>query len=201
VYFSVYSLRTDATFFCASDLPSNGYVAIKMTDEQLEPLKYCTDLEALDLGHMRYTDLSFLENMPKLRYLVLVEARFSDISPIGTLKELEYLEIFMNTFEDLSPLLNCTKLKHLNIGYTKGFDPEVLKQMTWLERLWFPGNTMNKEQIQSIKEALPNTQTYLPGGDPQGSTGGGWREHESYYEMRNIFKMHYMPGGTGMKQN
>ena len=198
VHFSVYTLRTDATFFCASDLPNNGYVAIKMTDEQLAPLKYCEDLIALDLGHMRYTDLSFLENMPKLQYLILVEAKFTDITPIGTLKDLVYLEIFMNTIDDLSPLLSCTNLKHLNIGYTKGFDTSVLKQFTGLERLWFPGNTMSDEEIEELKAALPDTQCYMPAGDPDGSTGGGWREAEIYFQMRDIFSMHYMPGGTGM---
>ena len=198
VKFSVYTLRTDATFFCASDLPNNGYVAIKMTDEQLAPLKYCEDLIALDLGHMRYTDLSFLENMPKLQFLILVEAKFTDITPIGTLKDLVYLEIFMNTIDDLSPLLECPNLKHLNIGYTSGFDTSVLKQFTGLERLWFPGNTMSKEEIEELKAALPNTQCHLPAGDPDGSTGNGWREAEIYFEMRDIFSMHYMPGGTGM---
>ena len=198
VHFAVYTLRTDATFFCASDLPENGYVAIKMNDEQLEPLKYCEDLIALDLGHMRYTDLSFLENMPKLQYLILVEARFSDISAIGKLEDLIYLEIFMNTFDDLSPLLNCKNLKHLNIGYTSGFDTSVLKEFTQLERLWYPGNSMTDEEIEEIKAALPNTLCHLPAGDPDGSTGAGWREADIYFEMRNIFEMHYMPGGTGM---
>ncbi len=197
VNFSVYSLRTDATFFCASDLPGNGYVAIKMTDEQLEPLKYCTELIALDLGHMRYTDLSFLENMPKLQYLILVEARFHDISPIGTLKDLKYLEIFMNTIDDLTPLLQCKQLRHLNIGYTKGFDPEVLKQMTYLERLWYPGHGLDQKVANSIAEALPDTQVYVVKGSPDGSTGAGWREAPIYFEMRDIFSMHYMPGGTG----
>lgn len=198
VHFSVYTLRTDATFFCASDLPENGYVAIKMNDEQLAPLKYCEDLIALDLGHMRYTNLSFLENMPKLQYLILVEARFSDITAIGKLEELVYLEIFMNKFDDLTPLLNCKNLKHLNIGYTSGFDTSVLKEFTQLERLWYPGNTMSKEEIEEVKAALPNTLCHFPASDPDGSTGAGWREADIYFEMRNIFEMHYMPGGTGM---
>lgn len=198
VKFSVYSLRTDATYFCASDLPWNGYVAIKMNDKQLEPIKYCTELIALDLGHMYYTDLSFLENMPKLQYLILVDAKFHDITPIGTLQELKYLEIFVNTIDDLSPLLQCKNLRHLNIGYTTGFDPTVLKQMPYLERLWFPGHRQDKALIDEIIAALPDTQCHMPQGDPDGSTGRGWREAEIYYEMRNIFGMHYMPGGTGM---
>ncbi len=197
IEFSVYSLRTDATYFCASDLPENGYVGIKMTDAQLEPLKYCTELIALDLGHMYYTDLSFLENMPKLQYLILVEARFHDISAIATLKELVYLEIFVNTFADLSPLLECTSLRHLNIGYTHGYDPSVLKEMVWLERLWYPGHGQSDATIADIREALPNTEFYAPAYDSDGSTGNGWREADIYYEMRDIFHMSYMPGGTG----
>lgn len=199
VTFSVYTLRTDATAFCASKLPSNGYVAIQMTDEQLEPLKYCTELEALDLGHMLYTDLSFLENMPNLKYLILVEARYSDITAIGTLKKLEYLELFNNTIDDLSPLLNCTSLKHLNIGFTRGFDTSVLKQMTWLERLWYPchSGVLSDGEIKEITAALPNTQCYMPSWDSDGSTGGGWREADVYFEMRDAFDMFAMPGGTG----
>lgn len=198
VHFSVYSLRTDATQFCASNLPEYNFVAPRLTDKGLEPIKYCENLIALDLGHMVYTDLSFLENMPHLKYLILVEARFTDITPIGTLKELEYLELFVNTIDDLSPLLECKSLKYLNIGYTSGFDPDVLKEMTWLEKLWFPGHLQSDERIESIIASLPNTECYMPAYDADGSTGGGWREQEAYYEMRDIFSMYYLPGGTGM---
>ncbi len=197
VRFSVYSLRTDATVFCASDLPSRGYIAIKMDNKMLDPLKYCTELVALDLGHMRYTDLSFLKDMHKLKYLILVEARYRDISVIAQMPELYYLELFNNTINDISPLLECKSLRHLNIGYTKGFDPSPLKQMTWLERLWFPGHRQTEEVKQEIIAALPDTQVYMPAWDADGSTGGGWRETEEYYEMRDVFDMHYQPGGTG----
>lgn len=201
VYFSVYSLQTDAKAFCASNLPENDYIAYKLNNEQLEPLKYCTELIALDLGHMRYTDLSFLENMDKLQYLILVDARYSDISVIAQMEELFYLELFKNELEDLTPLLQCKNLKHLNIGYTRGFDPSPLKEMTWLERLWFPGHNLSKEQKQEIIDALPDTEVYMPNWDADGSTGGGWREVDVYYEMRNLFDMFYQPGGTGMDNN
>lgn len=198
VYFSVYSLRTDATAFCASNLPSYGFIAPSASSEQLSPLRYCTDLIALDLGHMFFRDLSFLEDLKNLKILIIVEERFRDISVLGTLENLEYLELFNNTFDDISPLLNCKKLKHLNIGYTRGYDPSPLWEMDWLERLWYPGNRMGTEKCASLIETLPNTFCYLPSYDYQGSTGGGWRTDEAYYEMRNIFGMFYQPGGTGM---
>lgn len=198
VHFSVYSLRTDATVFCASDLPNFGYIAPSATSEQLSPLRYCTDLVALDLGHMFFRDLSFLESLKNLKILIIVEERFHDISVLGTLEELEYLEIFNNSFDDISPLLNCKKLKHLNVGYTRGYDPSPLWEMDWLERLWYPGNRLGTEKCASLIEALPHTQCYLPSYDYNGSTGGGWRTHEDYYEMRNLFGMFYQPGGTGI---
>ena len=68
VRFSVYSLRTDAVYFCASDVPRLGNVALELTSDELAPLRYCTELEALDLGHMNYRDLSFLRDMTKMRY-------------------------------------------------------------------------------------------------------------------------------------
>lgn len=200
VHFSVYSLRTDATVFCASNLPNYGYVAPSATSEQLSPLRYCTDLVALDLGHMFFRDLSFLEDLKNLKILIIVEERFHDISVLGTLEELEYLEIFNNTFDDISPLLNCKKLKHLNIGYTRGYNPAPLWEMDWLERLWYPGNRMGNTVCALLEEALPNTACYLPSYDEDGSTGGGWRTDEAYYEMRNIFGMFYQPGGTGVEK-
>ena len=199
VYFSVYSLRTDATYFCASDVPRLNYLAPELTDAQIEPIRYCTDLVALDLGHMHFTDLSFLYNMPHLKYLILVEGWFHDITPIGSLEELEYLELFKNRFSDISPLVNCKKLKHLNLCYTFGYDPEPLREMKSLERLWFVGTHLKEPLRSQLRDELPNCYCYFPYDDPQGSTGGGWRENEAYYEMRDVFGMYYQPGGTGIE--
>lgn len=199
IHFSVYDVRTDVKAFCASNVP--GFVAPKLNSQQLEPIKYLTELEALDLGHMYYTDLSFLEYMPKLRYLILVEANYRDISTIAGLSRLYYLELFNNTIEDMSPLLECRQLRHLNIGYTRGYDASVLKEMYWLERLWLPGSQLSQEELDSIASALPQTDVYTVKWDGDGSTGGGWREHESYFVMRDMFEMHYMPGGTGVPGN
>lgn len=198
IHMAIYALRTDATYFCASDLPYRNNVGLSLTDEQLSPIKYCTDLVALDLGHMQYTDISFLEHMPHLRYLVMVTCKYTDISPIGSLHELYYLEIFHNHLDDLTPLLSCESLRYLNIGYSEGFDTAPLYQMQQLERLWFPGNAMTEEEKAALQSALPDTECYLPTYDADGSTGGGWRESDAYREMRDALHMYYMPGGTGM---
>ena len=196
IYFSIYSLRTDATFFCAADVPALNYDAPVLNDSQLYPIRYCRDMIALDLGHMWIRDLSFLYNMPKLQYLILVGGRFSDITPIGSLQDLKYLEIFQTQPSDISPLLNCKKLEQLNMCYCFGFDLSPLKEMKQLKRLWFAG--LGPVRGAEIAAALPDTQVYYPYHDPDGSTGGGWREDEAYYEMRDVFAMYYQPGGTGV---
>ena len=196
VYFSIYALRTDATFFCAADVPYLNYDAPVLGDAQLYPVRYCRDMIALDLGHMWIEDLSFLYNMPKLQYLILVGGRFRDITPIGSLQDLKYLEIFQTMPRDISPLLNCKKLEQLNICYCSGFDISPLKEMKQLKRLWYAG--LGPYRGWELQEALPDTQVYCPFTDPDGSTGGGWREDEAYYEMRDVFAMYYQPGGTGV---
>ena len=196
VYFSIYSLRTDATFFCAADVPALNYDAPLLNDAQLYPVRYCRDMIALDLGHMWIEDLSFLYNMPHLQYLILVGGRFHDITPIGSLEDLKYLEIFQTNPWDISPLLNCKKLEQLNMCYCFGFDLSPLKEMKQLKRLWYAG--LGPDRGWALIEALPDTQVYCPYYDPEGSTGGGWREDEAYYEMRDVFAMYYQPGGTGM---
>ena len=196
VYFSIYALRTDATFFCAADVPYLNYDAPVLYDYQLYPVRYCRDMIALDLGHMWIEDLSFLYNMPKLQYLILVGGHFHDITPIGSLQDLKYLEIFQTNPADISPLLNCKKLEQLNMCYCSGFDISPLKEMKQLKRLWYAG--LGPYRGAELIEALPDTQVYCPFTDPDGSTGGGWREDEAYYEMRDVFAMYYQPGGTGV---
>ena len=196
VYFSIYALRTDATFFCAADVPFLNYDAPVLNDAQLYPIRYCRDMIALDLGHMWIEDLSFLYNMPHLQYLLLVGGRFHDITPIGSLEDLKYLEIFQTNPWDISPLVNCKKLEQLNMCYCFGFDLSPLKEMKQLKRLWYAG--LGPIRGAELIEALPDTYVYCPYEDPQGSTGGGWREDEAYYEMRDQFAMYYQPGGTGI---
>ena len=199
VYFSEFSLRTDDTNFIAArvrnEFPIYSY--------ELEVLKYCPDLQALDLGHKNITSLDFLRYVPHLKYLIIVENDVNDITPIGELQELTYLEMFWTKCEDISPLQNCKALTDLNISYIYCRPAkclETLVNMPQLERLWYCGNNLNTEQLEELQTALPNTEMYLAArGEPTGST---WREHPHYFEMRDFFGMYYMAGGTnGVDEN
>ena len=193
VFFSIFSVRTDETNFIAARTRNEALIY----SSDCAVLRYCTDMIALDLGHRNLTSLDFLYDMPQLQYLILVENNIGDITPIGSLKELKYLEIFWTKVEDLTPLINCTELLDLNICYIYAKpDPafEALMQMPWLERLWYCGNSLSQEQVEALRANMPDCEMYL---EPHGeSTGGTWRTHPRYYEMRDVFDMYYMPGGT-----
>lgn len=184
-----YELRTDTTNFIATKDPK-GYIHDRHTDG----FRYCTEMVALDVGHNFISDISFVECMPKLKYLILAENPVVDLSPLETLQELVFLEIFLTIPEDLTPLLSLGNLKDLNLCHTytvKGqHAQEVLSQMTWLERLWYSGHGMNRTQETALVEALPNCELMLKRG--QESVCGNWRYGEHYYDMRDALGMYYM---------
>lgn len=193
IHFSNYFLRTDATFF----IPSAWKGGWTLYNRDVKPLRYCRDMIGLDLGHTCVETLDFVQYMPHLKYLIIVDSSVYDISPLSYCKELEYLEAYVLGIRDFSPLLDCPNLKHLNIGYTRSPANaafEVLSRMTQLERLWYCCCPFSYEQVQAMHEALPNCEMYMPSLGQ--STGSTWRYHQSYYDMRDLFGMYYMPGGT-----
>ena len=196
VYFGTFHLRTDATAFIAAKYDN----WVMLTDKDCVCLKYCTDLTALDLGHMAVRDISFVNYMPHLQYLIIVEAYIEDISPLANCKELKYLELFKCPIVDISPLLSVKTLQDLNICYIwipTDLAYEQLSQMTWLDRLWFCGTWFTEQQKQDLQALMPDCEMDMRWGAE--STGGTWRKHEHYYEMRDAFDMYYMPGGTNGK--
>ncbi len=123
--------------------------------------------------------------MPNLKYLIAADCQLLDIEPLTGLDQLVYLEIFMTRVTDYSPLLTCTALEDLNICYTQG-DPEIIKQMTWLKRLWWAGCPIEEEEFQAY---LPDTKLSFYRGS---STGRGWRSGQHYYDMRDLLGMPYL---------
>ena len=181
VSFGKWKLRTDATAF--STLNSND--SQRFTSADFAPLRYCTDLRALDLGHNRITDISFLEPLTELRILILADNRVSDITPLGKLTKLEYLEMFMNDITDLTPLAELHNLLDLNICHCKAVDTAPLRGLTQLKRLWFSYNReMPKSEIDAVIAALPdcecNSTIFY-------ATHGGWRGHHRYFVIKYIF--------------
>ena len=82
------------------------------TDEEVYPIRMCTRMKALDLGHNKLTNLNFLNWMPGIEVLIVTPNRqLTDIGPIANCKNLVYLEAFNIPITDLSPLAAHKGLK------------------------------------------------------------------------------------------
>lgn len=186
-------LRTDALYFMPVqyDCPS-------ATGAQCYNLRYCTDMQVVDLGHYGTNDLSFVAYMPSLKYLLVCEGTVSDATPVGECLSLEYLELQNTRITDFWPLTNLTNLKDLNIGgtpwaagkrgtFAEG-DITALTQMDWLDRLWLPYTFLNTEKRDTLREYLPNTTIVF---ESSGATTSGYRHTPSYYAQRDVLGMYY----------
>lgn len=148
-----YTLRTDIQVFStlASDFSRPG------NSKNLYPLfKYCTELRALDLGHMAITDISEMRNLKKLHTLILADNKVNDITPLADLKELEYIEIFFNRLTDVSAFTELPKLEDLNICYNKGvYNPTVLTKCKSLKKLYMSHCGLDEKEIATLKKGIP----------------------------------------------
>lgn len=187
-------LRTDAKYFMPVKYKFKGFSSYTASN-----LRYCTEMEAIDFGHYgNISDLSFVEYMPNLKYLLLCETSVTDLTSVGTCKNLVFLELFLTKAVDYWPLTNLTNLEDLNIAYTPHMgdtkvgnagDITPLLQMTWLDRLWMASVNLSSRQRTLLRESLPGT-TLLFFSD--GSTNRGWRQAPNYYKQRDIVEMWYM---------
>ena len=191
-----YGVRTDQTFFTIYNCEYDYGVNDRLADE----LRYCHDMEAMDLGHMHlFGDTYFFTQMPHLKYLIISQTAHSSIPELSSLKELIYLEAGKCSMTDLTPLLGCPKLEHLNIVYKRTHDDavaasdiEVLTQMKQLKRLYIGGNMYSDEQVERLYAELPDTEIVINNG-PE-TCALGWRDPEIYFEMRDAMHMYYMDG-------
>lgn len=181
-----HTIRTDQTAF--STLHNNR--APRHLSRDFEPLKYCTRLEALDLGHNAVEDISFVSGLTEIKVLILALNKIRDISPLKNLRKLEYVEIFRNYIEDISVLEGLPNILDLNLGYNRIKDYSPLHSLKTLERLWlynsngYSAGKVPYEVVQPIRAALPDCFIDAR----SGGTGGTWREHPRYFTIFDIFK-------------
>ncbi len=181
-----HTIRTDQTAF--STLHNNKMPT--HSSEDFAPLRFCTKLQALDLGHNKITDISFIENLTDLRVLILALNQIEDITPLKNLDKLEYAELFRNKIKDIS-VLSDMPLLDLNLCYNYISDLSPLYDIKTLERLWLYKSTgygssaaVPRDTLNALKESLPNA--YIDA--KTFPTGGGWREHPRFFVIFDIFK-------------
>ena len=191
IYVGDHTVRTDQTAF--STLHDSA--VRRHTSQELEALRYCRSLRALDLGHNDLTDISFLAELGELRVLILADNRIEDLSPLAGLEHLTYIELFDNRVKSFAPLAELRCLTDLNVAKNCAAEIESLCGMPWLERLWLcdcgDGEAvLTPETLERLRTALPSAQidTVSLG------TDGGWRSHPHYDVLFQMFKgKEYLP--------
>lgn len=186
VKFGRWTVATDAVAFSTKQ---PGDSTNRMHTEDVQVLRYCTDLIALDLGHNDISDVEWIKDLPNLQVLILAENRkLKDVTPIGTLTKLKYLELFLTAVEDISPLANLSELLDVNLFYTNIDDITPLLQCKKLERIWLGERVaaqIGEEGIRQLQDAFPNAEYDLVSA---GSTKRGWREHPRFHAFRRMFE-------------
>ena len=187
VYLNGVRCRTDEDNFCMSKYSNEwGYLPY----ERAEPIKYCTEMVTLDLGHGNSDRIDFVSAMPHLKYLIICSAPVTSLEPLRDSTELYYLEMFFTNVRDLEPITKLQSLKHLNISHCRLDDYTQLFQMTQLERLWWVDSGLSAEEQQKLREALPDTEICFWAWESN-AVGNNWRADPSYREMRDNLGMNY----------
>lgn len=182
VRFKRWSLRTDALTFSTWQYEDTE---MPLDSQDVDALRYCTELVALDLGHNEIRDISFLEPLKELKILILADNDVTDISVLAKLDKLMYLELFLNKIKDISPLQNKEALLDLNLCFNKFTDIEPILSCKNLERIWACRCDLTEQQVQQIRGAFPDATFDF---ESRGSTSRGWREHPRYSAMTQMLK-------------
>lgn len=188
VYLNYVDCRTDDKSFCMSKYDNSwGYLPF----QNAEPIKYCIDMETLDLGHANFDRIDFVSTMPHLKYLIICSAPVTSLEPLRNSTELYYLEMFFTNVRDIEPITKLPSLRHLNLSHCRLDDYTQLFEMTQLERLWWVDSGLTAEQQQALQEALPNTKICFWAWNDD-AVGNYWRDDPSYREMRDNLGMNYV---------
>lgn len=189
VYIGPYAIMSDEETLWAS---------CDISDYNSEPLKYCTKLKYLDIGHCAITDISFVSYMPDLEVLIVsCSPALEDISPIESLQKMWFFECSECDVRDLTPISKCSSLRELNCGGNMAVkNLESLYSLTQLERFYcnnMYGTHYNMTDEQEKAEKLmPNTEidfSWCEGG----ALNNEWRfksngEYcDTYKTIREIF--------------
>ncbi len=187
VYLNGVPCRTDADNFCMSKYSNTwGFLPY----QNAEPIKYCSDMVTLDLGHANFDRIDFVTTMPHLKYLIICSAPVTSLEPLRDAAELYYFEMFFTAVRDLEPIQKLPNLRHLNISHCRLDDYTQLFEMTQLKRLWWVDSGLTEAQQQELRDALPDTKICFWAWEDD-AVGNYWRDDPSYREMRDNLGMNY----------
>ena len=165
------------------------------TISDISPLAGLPRLTYLGLENTRVTDVSRLSTLHDLKQLNLARTSVTDISPLAALHELEELDLRCSQVRDVSPLAALENLKRLNLAATPVDDLWPLVGLPRLEQLDVGFARLADEEVQRLREALPDC-TIAPdpkdwmrpaqrGGACLGGVGNQPREKHEIQKDRN----------------
>ncbi|GEM_PF-2378214 len=112
--------------------------------DTLQPLARLEQLEALDLGHAGWVDLSPLGALRRLEELVLASTDAFDLRPLGALAALRELDLRGSTsVADIEPLAGLSELEILRLNYTRVTDLRPLRVLPKLRVLDISGTAIH----------------------------------------------------------
>lgn len=155
----------------------------KLSSSSIQPLKYCTDILALNISKQNIENIEVLSSMKNLKVLRMNSNSITDLSPVSGLKDLEYLEADSNAIEDVSALSGLKNLKYLNISKNNVSDFSPLLQCMQIKKAFLAGNPGSEDSIQinAVKKVLPELQI-------EDADTSGWKSTEEYSKVNYIFK-------------
>lgn len=193
VTLGLWTIRTDTVAFSTL---KDGTITYRLTNDDVKVLKYCKDMVALDLGHNKVTDISFLEYMPNLKILILVDNKddstggyIQDLSELKYVPHLKYLEFFVGSVTDISFLQYLPELIDLNISYNPISNVTPLLKLPHIERLYLEHTELTDGDYKLLQNTYPDAQVVYYG---EGSIDQGWREADRYNAMIDMFHNNYV---------
>ena len=174
--------------------------ANRVSTDEVQVLKYCTDVKYLDVGHSsNLRSIEFTRYMPKLKICIIVDSGVESLEPLANCPDLEWLEIvFCRKITDLSPLTNCKKLRGVNMSTAYGIkDLTPLFELENMERLYLGKSSVKMDMYRKAVEEMPNCWVTRSNKIVSGISGNyavGWRLDSGgtlsqwYLEIRDIFR-------------
>ena len=119
----------------STDLKSLDLSDQRLYNDDIEDLKYFTELEWLELNENNITDLSVLRDLKKLKHLYFYNNNVASLDFASGMKDLEEINFFANKVSDLSPLAHLTKLIEVWAGNNPISSIEPLRNLINMESL------------------------------------------------------------------
>lgn len=133
----------------------NGIYRLKLPEgvETLEDLKQLPNLEYLDAGQLKISDIQPIKDLKNLRVLYLQRNEITDISPLKKLTHLEILSLNGNRIVSVAALQTLKNLRELYLRENNIHDITALSKLTKLNRLEIGSNKIkNLNAVGSLKK-------------------------------------------------